>query len=166
MRSRMPERRKSSVARCMIAALSGGMRLTEAGADFPAGVEPILAALEEADHAARGTGELRGVLRVGLSSSLAVREVIPRLSALTSRHPALRVELLMNDQRQDLVIEGVDVALRFGMLGDSNATARPAGARAASARRLARLSRARRYARNARRSRQSFSDPGARRHRL
>src|ERR1700729_3218086 len=40
--------------------------LTEAGADYLARIEPILAALEEADYAARGTGELRGTLRVGL----------------------------------------------------------------------------------------------------
>jgi DNA-binding transcriptional LysR family regulator len=39
----------------------------------------------------------------------------------------LRIELLMNDQRQELVTEGVDVALRFGKLMDSNATARLMG---------------------------------------
>lgn len=102
--------------------------LTEAGTDYLARVEPILAALEEADHAARGTGELTGVLRVGVSSSFAVRELIPRLPALMDAHPALRIELLMNDQRQELVSEGVDVALRFGTLANSSATARRLGA--------------------------------------
>jgi len=102
--------------------------LTEAGADYLARIEPILLALEEADYAARGTGEFRGLLRVGLSSSFAVREVVPRLPAFTERHPALRIELLMSDQRQDLVNEGVDVAFRFGVLQDSSATARRLGA--------------------------------------
>jgi DNA-binding transcriptional LysR family regulator len=125
--SRIAAALEREVGAALLTRTTRAVTLTEAGADYLARVEPILAALEEADHAARGTGELRGVLRVGLSSSLAVREVIPRLSALMSRHPALRVELLMNDQRQDLVIEGVDVALRFGMLGDSNATARLLG---------------------------------------
>jgi DNA-binding transcriptional LysR family regulator len=101
--------------------------LTEAGADYLARVEPILAALDEADHAARGTGELRGVLRIGLSSSFAIREVIPRLPKFVERHPALRIDLVMDDQRQDLVAEGVDVALRFGMLPDSSAVARRIG---------------------------------------
>lgn len=100
------------------------LTLTEAGADYLARIEPILAALEEADHAARGTGELRGILRVGLSSSFAVREVIPRLPPFLERHPALRIELATADGRQDLVSEGVDVALRFGPLDDSTATAR------------------------------------------
>lgn len=100
------------------------LTLTEAGADYLARIEPILAALEEADYAARGTGELRGVLRVALSSSFAVREAIPRLPAFMALHPALRIELLMSDQYQDLVSAGADVALRFGALADSSATAR------------------------------------------
>jgi DNA-binding transcriptional LysR family regulator len=104
-----------------------GLRLTDAGSDYLARIEPILDALEEADHAARGTGELRGVLRVAVSSGFAAREVIPRLPGFMAKHPALRIELLMNDQRQDLVGESIDVALRFGTLADSSATARLIG---------------------------------------
>jgi DNA-binding transcriptional LysR family regulator len=98
--------------------------LTDAGLDFLARIESVLAELDEAEHAARGTGELRGLLRIGLGTNFAVREVIPRLSAFMSQHPALRIDLMMGDQRQDLVAEGVDVALRFGPLSDSTATVR------------------------------------------
>jgi DNA-binding transcriptional LysR family regulator len=101
--------------------------LTEAGADYLARVESILGALDEADHAARGTGEIRGLLRVGLSSSFAVREVIPRLPPFMACHKELRIDLLMSDQRQDLLGDGVDVALRFGPLPDTSATARKIG---------------------------------------
>lgn len=98
--------------------------LTDAGANFLARLEPILAELEDAEQTARGTGDLRGVLRVGLGSSLAERAVIPRLPPFFTRHPALRVDLLIEDRRQDLVIGGIDVALRFGTLPDSTATTR------------------------------------------
>jgi DNA-binding transcriptional LysR family regulator len=98
--------------------------LTDAGADFLARIEAVLAELDEAEHAARGTGELRGVLRVGLGTNFGVREVIPRLAVFMSRHPRLRIDLMMGDQRHDLVAEGVDVALRFGPLPDSTATVR------------------------------------------
>lgn len=98
--------------------------LTDAGGDFLARVEPILTDLDEAEHAARGSSELRGVLRIGLGTTLAVRIVIPCLKSFLDRHPALRVELILDDQRQDLVREGVDVALRFGELTDSTATIR------------------------------------------
>jgi DNA-binding transcriptional LysR family regulator len=70
---------------------------------------------------------LRGVLRVGLSSSFALREVAPRLPVFMHRHPRLRVELITNDQRQDFVLEGVDVGMRFGPLPDSTATAKRIG---------------------------------------
>src|SRR5580692_5498123 len=83
--------------------------LTEAGVDFLARIESVLAELEEAEHAARGTGELRGMLRIGLATTFAVREVISRLAEFMSRHPALRVDLMMGDGREDLVVEGVDV---------------------------------------------------------
>jgi len=106
--------------------LREGLRrvLTDAGLDFLARIESVLAELDEAEHAARGTGELRGILRIGLATTFAVREVIPRLSDFMSRHPALRIDLMMGDEREDLVAEGVDVALRFGPLSDSTATVR------------------------------------------
>ena len=103
------------------------LALTEAGAEYLARVEPALATLEEADHAARGTGELRGVVRVAASTSFTVHALIPRLDEFLRRHPKLRLVLLVNDQRQALITEGVDVAFRLGALADSNATARRLG---------------------------------------
>ena len=104
-----------------------GVTLTEAGSDYLIRAEAILAAMDEADHAARGTGELRGVLRVAMSTSTAVRCILPNLSLFTDQHPALRVEFVLNDERQDLVGEGIDVALRVGSLADSSAVARKIG---------------------------------------
>jgi DNA-binding transcriptional LysR family regulator len=96
------------------------VKLTDAGSDFLARIESVLAELDEAEHTARGTGELRGILRIGLATTFAVREVIARLADFMNRHPALRINL----RREDLVAEGVDVALRFGPLSDSTATVR------------------------------------------
>jgi DNA-binding transcriptional LysR family regulator len=101
--------------------------LTEAGSDYLSRIESILAALEEADHAARGTGELRGLLRVATSSGFAIRGVLPRLARFTDQHAGLRMEFVLNDDRQDLVGESVDVAVRIGVLGDSTAIARKIG---------------------------------------
>jgi DNA-binding transcriptional LysR family regulator len=98
--------------------------VTDAGADFLARIEPILAELDEAEQTARHSDELRGILRIGIGTSLAARIVIPHLKPFLDRHPALRLDLLMDDQKQDLVKDGVDVAFRFGALTDSTATAR------------------------------------------
>lgn len=108
----------------LVARTTRVVSLTEAGTDYLARVEPLLDALEEADHAVRRGTELRGTLRIGLSSSFGVREVIPGLPSFVERHPALRIDLVVADQHQNLVVEGVDVALRFGALADSGATAR------------------------------------------
>lgn len=98
--------------------------LTDAGIEFLSRVESILAQLDEAEQAARGTHALRGVLRVGTSASFASRELLPALPVFRARHPQLSIELLVDDYRQDLVTENVDVAFRFGVLPNSSAMAR------------------------------------------
>ena len=122
--SRILSQLESEVGARLLVRTTRAVTLTDSGADYLARIEPLLMALDEADHAARGTGELRGVLRIALSSSFGVREVIPRLPKFLERHPALRVDMGINDQRQDLVVDGVDVALRLGTLPDSSAVAR------------------------------------------
>jgi DNA-binding transcriptional LysR family regulator len=121
--SRTIARLEREIGVALLVRSTRAVTLTDAGLDFLARIEHVLAELDEAEHAARGTGELRGILRIALPTNLALREVIPRLSVFVRRHPALKIDLMMEDQRQDLVTEGVDVALRFGRLADSTATA-------------------------------------------
>jgi DNA-binding transcriptional LysR family regulator len=112
--SRIAAALEREVGTVLMTRTTRGLTLTEAGADYLARIEPILAALEEADHAARGTGELRGILRVALTLGFGVREVIPLLPAFMQLHPALRINLLMNDRNQDLVADSSAVARRLG----------------------------------------------------
>jgi len=96
---------------------------TEAGLDYLTRVEAILDQLEDAGHSVR-QDELRGTLRVGMPTSAGVREIIARLPRFTDRHPRLHLQIILDDRRQDLVRDAVDVAIRIGTLPDSNATAR------------------------------------------
>ncbi len=104
------------------------VRTTEAGEEYLVRIEPILADIEEANHFVRGTGELRGKLRVGAASSFAQREIIPVLPSFLSNHPKLKVDLVLTDSMQDLIDEAIDVAIRFGPLDDSTIVARKLGA--------------------------------------
>ena len=97
---------------------------TEVGAEFLDRIESILAALNEAEQSARGGGELRGLVRMSTPTSFGIRTVIPRLAGFTTRHPDIRVHLLLEDTRRDLVRDAVDVAIRLGQLADSSATAK------------------------------------------
>lgn len=96
---------------------------TEAGNEFLIRVEAILDAVEDARNSVREGGELRGLVRISMPSTIGYKEIIPRLPAFTALHPALRVQILLEDQRQDLVRDAVDVSIRLGKLMDSNATA-------------------------------------------
>ncbi|MEM1439408.1 MAG: LysR family transcriptional regulator [Pseudomonadota bacterium] len=100
------------------------LKLTEAGAEYLSRMDAVLASLDEANDLVRGTGELRGTLRVGSATSFAVREIVPRLPGFTAQHPALQIDLVLTDKFQDMIEEGIDVAFRFGPLADSTMTAR------------------------------------------
>jgi len=100
---------------------------TEAGVEYLVRIEPILAALDDADNSVRETGELRGLLRIGMPSTMGMRVVIPRLSAFTQTHPQLQIELLLDDGWQDMVREAVDVGIRVGDLPEGSGTAKLVG---------------------------------------
>ena len=125
--SRILSQLEEEVGATLLTRTTRAVVLTEAGQDYLLRIEPLLAALAEADHAARGTGELRGVLRVALSVSFGAREVVPRLPSFLERHPDLRIELGMSDARQDLVAEGFDLGLRVGSLPSPSAIIRKLG---------------------------------------
>ncbi len=100
---------------------------TEAGAEFLARVEPILAALDDAENSVRDSGELHGLLRIAMPTTMGTRVVLPRLSTFTRRHPGLRVEVMLEDRWQDMVREAIDVGIRVGTLPDAAGTARRIG---------------------------------------
>ena len=96
---------------------------TEEGTEYLARIEPVLDQLDEAEQSVR-RGELRGTLRIGMPTSAAVREIVPLLPPFAEMHPKLSLQIVLGDQKQDLVRDAVDVALRMGTLPDSNATSR------------------------------------------
>lgn len=101
--------------------------LTEAGQVYLEQIRPLLAELGAAADTAAGNEELRGLLRVELSVTFAMRALIPRLPVLLAEHPNLSVELMMDDRRRSLVEEGADVAIRLGVLDNSSLMARRVG---------------------------------------
>jgi DNA-binding transcriptional LysR family regulator len=118
---------EKDVGGALVTRTTRAVTLTDVGSDYLTRVEAILASLEDADHAARGSRELRGSLRVAMPASFGVREIIPVMPDFLARHPALDVSLLMSDQRHDTIKEGADIALRLGELADSSAIVRTIG---------------------------------------
>jgi DNA-binding transcriptional LysR family regulator len=98
--------------------------LTDAGALFLERAREILAGLEDAEDAARGLDSLRGTIRLALPVVYGTRVVIPLMSKFLAAHPLLKVEMRVADERQDLIAEGADIAIRLGKLEDSGFGAR------------------------------------------
>ncbi|NPC58447.1 LysR family transcriptional regulator [Caenimonas soli] len=115
---------EKEVGVALLARTSRTVTLTDAGAEYFSRAENALNALEEAAEVVRGTSVLTGTLRIGTSTSFGRRHLIPKLPEFFAFHPQLRVNVTLTDERQDLVTEGIDVALRFGALEDSSAVAR------------------------------------------
>jgi len=125
--SRMIAELEASLGARLLSRTTRAVVPTEAGMEFLARMEPILAAVDDAENSVRENGELRGLLRIGMPSTMGIRVVIPRLSAFTERHPMLHLELMLEDQWQDMVKEAVDIGIRVGNLPDLAGTARRIG---------------------------------------
>lgn len=96
------------------------VRLTEDGAAYIERCRVALADLDDAAEMLRGrTGEPRGSLVVTAPVVFGRLHVLPIVSRLIARHPALDVRLMLIDRVVRLVDEGVDVAVRIADLSDS-----------------------------------------------
>lgn len=99
--------------------------LTEAGNIYFEHCQRIARELDEAESA---VGQLqsgpRGWLRFTAPYSLGIDRIAPLLGEFRTRHPEVRVEMLLSNEPLDLIDKEIDVALRVGNLPDSNLVAR------------------------------------------
>lgn len=101
------------------------LTLTEAGRRYLEAAERIVAEVEDAEaSAAADRVDPRGMLRVSASVSFGWRELAPLIPDFAAAHPAVEVDLGLNDRFVDLIEEGWDVAIRIGTLDDSTMIAR------------------------------------------
>ena len=99
--------------------------VTEAGALFHARAVAVLEMLDGAEAAIADRQETpRGQMRLSAPMVFGTRYLAGWLAGFHLLHPAVRVELSLNDRQVDLVEEGFDVALRIGQLADSTLIAR------------------------------------------
>lgn len=91
------------------------MRVTEAGRQFYEHALRTLREIESARASVRGVGEANGTLRVSASFTVGLEFVVDLLPGLADAHPALAIELRLEDHPSDLLRDGVDVAIRAGI---------------------------------------------------
>ncbi len=90
------------------------LSLTEAGRAYHAEAVRVLGGVERARETVRGSRRVEGRVVVSVGVTIGLHAVVPLLPGLASRHPGLVVDLLLEDRTQDLVRDGVDLAVRVG----------------------------------------------------
>ena len=123
--SRQVARLEDRIGIKLLARTTRVVRLTEAGADYHARVADLAAGVEEANQAAAGAqAELAGRIRVSAGGAFAEEHVAPALAAFARDHPRITIELDFGARNVDLVDEGFDFAIRYGVLAESRLIAR------------------------------------------
>lgn len=104
------------------------VQLTEAGTAYHERASPALGALEGAADEVRDRQETpRGVVRLTAPGDIGAL-LADVLVAFSEQHPGIQVELVLTGRIVDLVAEGVDLALRAGVIRDGTLVARKLGA--------------------------------------
>jgi DNA-binding transcriptional LysR family regulator len=103
--------------------------LTDVGQRFRAGATRVLADFDEIEREAAGHGNApRGELAVTAPILFGHLHVLPLVTEFLTHYPDVSVRLLLVDRSVDLIEEGLDVAVRIGVLRDSSAIATGIGA--------------------------------------
>jgi DNA-binding transcriptional LysR family regulator len=123
--SRRIARLETELGTRLLSRTTRGISPTEAGLEFKARSERILAELEEArEAAAQQAGGVVGRLRLSAPLSFGVRHVAPVLAEIARRHPGLEMDVSYSDRIVDLIGERFDATIRIGRLQDSSLVAR------------------------------------------
>lgn len=125
MVSRRVARMEADLGTRLLGRTTRGINPTEAGLEFKARCDRILAELEEAREAvAQQGGSVTGCLRLSAPLVFGTRYVAPALTEMARRHPRLELDVSFSDRTVDLIGERFDAAVRIGVLKDSSLVAR------------------------------------------
>lgn len=92
-----------------------GLAPTEQGQRFHADAKRLVEQFDAAVGSVQGmTGQAAGLLRINAPVALGQFRINAMVQRFMAAHPAIAVELILNDRFVDLVEEGVDVAFRLG----------------------------------------------------
>lgn len=101
------------------------IHLTEAGVQYYQRVQQILNDIDDMEcELADMQTQARGTLRISAPVSFAMRHLAKVVTQFQSAHPAVDIDLQLNDRKVDIIEEGFDIALRIGKLKSSSLIAK------------------------------------------
>jgi len=118
---------EQSVGKRLLHRSSRGLVMTHEGQLYYAQARQALDLIEQAESDARGEHHPQGLLRVACSESLGTEVIIDALPSFLERYPDVDVDLRLDDAYVDMMADGLDLAIRGGILSDSSLRARHIG---------------------------------------
>lgn len=104
------------------------LALTDTGKNFYQRAVQILADLDDAEQSVTDeTTELRGSIKLAAPLTFGLMHLSDAITDFLREHPAIELNLDLNDRNINLVEEGFDMAVRIGELKDSTLVARRLG---------------------------------------
>ncbi len=109
----------------LIVRTTRALALTEAGETLFQRARRLLDDWDEAETAASdGQARLSGSIRLAVPLSFGIDHLSASLIEFQAAHPLVRLDVDFSDRHIDLVAEGIDLAVRIGVLPDSTLVAR------------------------------------------
>ncbi len=101
------------------------LSLTEPGTHYCGRIREVLRIYDGVKReVASYQKDVKGLLRVHLRHSVGNQVIVPALPSFLEKHPNIKLDVTLTDAREDLVAQGVDVAVWLGNLEDSSLIAR------------------------------------------
>lgn len=99
--------------------------LTDAGREFYPRAAQVITDLDEAeDFVADANCQISGRIRLALPLGFGVSQLARPLNQFLQDHPEIELDIDLSDRLVDMVGENIDLAIRIGVLADSNLIAR------------------------------------------
>jgi len=106
------------------------VRATEQGQRLADQIRPLFAGIETAvSEAANSMGVVRGRLSLNVPGAVVPDILPPLLAAYRDQHPEVEVELVVDNDRVDIVASGCDAGIRYGDHLDKDMVSIPLGPR-------------------------------------
>lgn len=99
--------------------------LTDQGQKYYERTKPLVDEIQVADSELTSTAlDVSGLVRVAAPSTFGRLHVLPLIPELLSRHPGLRVDLVLSDAVRDMVEDRIDLAIRVSPVNDPDSVVR------------------------------------------
>lgn len=123
--SRQVARLEKQLGCALLARSTRMVNLTDNGSVYYQQAKALVVGLQQANEdILQQQIQLSGTLKVSAAGGFAEHHVAPALMEFAAQHPELSIEIDFNSRYVNLLEDGVDFAIRYGQLSDSNLIAR------------------------------------------